>query len=362
MENTLKRICELQPFYSSSNTPKMQERGRLIRSTLVQNLHAREDRLASALGSYGNDFTVDGSDGIGLKTELPWVRFCSKSMSPSATTGFYVVLHFSTDGSGVNIAVGCSSSKFKNGSNIVLPYEDIDRRCLWMRHVVLEALGSTEPFIDSNDFGAKARLPKSFERACALVKKISYSDITNDLVESCLIQAAKMLRCIYEAQRQGRELSPADQVEIEIVDAARPAAMFRKSQGFGLTGAERRAVEIQAMDLTEQWLTARGYVVKNTAASRPYDFEAKNEDGIIFVEVKGTTSDAADTIAMTHGEVRLHKENKGQTALMLVSGIKLHREGPSPSATGGVLEPIMNWDIDTWDMSPMAYRVIRRLS
>ncbi len=312
-----------------------------------------------ALGPFGLDFFVEGSDGIGRKTELAWTRFCSKEMSPRPTDGFYVVLHFSTDGSGVNIAVGCSSSRFHNGYSIVLPPEDLDKRCEWARRVVLEDRGSLEPFTDPNDFGAKAKLPKSFERACALVKKIGFDDITDDIAKRHLIEAAEMLRAIYTAQHQGRELSPADQTELDILDITRPASNARTGQGFGLSANERKAVELRAMDIAEEWLLSEGYKPTNTAATKPYDFKASKGDVTLFVEVKGTTSDSAEAILMTHGEVALHREEKGRTALMIVTGIRLRRDRDNPEAVGGILEPLIGWDIDGWLLKPTAFRVSR---
>lgn len=359
MRDTLRRICELQPVYDSRNTPEMEERGRLVRRTLKQEIEALAPRLSAALGRFGYDFHVDASDGIGRKTELPWVRFCSEHLSPSATEGFYVVLHFSTDGSGVNIAVGCSSSKFQNGYSIVLPLEELDKRTAWARSVVQEARGTTEPFTDANDFGARARLPKSFERACALVKKIPYEDISDAAMEDYLTTAAEMLRVVYEAQREGRELSPADQAELAIIQIAQPAANVSRGQGYGLTPKERRAVELRAMALAEDWLRAQGYAPTNTSALRPYDFEASRGEEKIYVEVKGTTSERADAIAMTHGEVDLHRREKGRTALILVTDIRLTPDPAEPSATGGVLEALPGWDIDGWLLQPTAFRVSR---
>ncbi|WOI35000.1 DUF3578 domain-containing protein [Tritonibacter scottomollicae] len=359
MRDTLRRICELQPTYSSENTPAMQERGRLIRQKLVEEIRALRNPLTRALGPFGHDFHVEGSDGIGRKTELAWVRFCSKEMSPRPTDGFYVVLHFSTDGSGVNIAVGCSSSKFHNGSSIVLPLEELDKRCEWAREIVFEERGRLKSFTDANDFGARAKLPKSFERACALVKKIAYSDIEDGVMEQHLIEAAEMLRSIYAAQRMGRELSPADQAELDMLDITRPASDARKGQGFGLNAKERKAVELRAMDIVEDWLRSHGYKPSNTSATKPYDFEATKDEETLFVEVKGTTSDSADAIAMTHGEVALHRKAKGRTALMIVTSIRLKRDETQPEASGGILETLVRWDIDEWVLEPTSFRVSR---
>ena len=359
MRETVRRICELQPLYSSANTPEMQERGQLIRQRLVEDIRGLHAPLSRALGPFGHDLLVEGSDGIGRKTELAWTRFCSEAMSPRPTAGFYVVLHFSTDGSGVNIAVGCSSSKFYNGYSIVLPLEELDKRCEWGRRIVAEERGSLEPFTDANNFGARAKLPKSFERACALVKKVAYDDIEDDKMERHLVEAAEMLRAIYSAQRQGRELSPADQTELDILEITRPTTNARRGQGFGLSAKERKAVEIRAMDIVEDWLRSKGFEPNNTSATKPYDFEAKRGQETLFVEVKGTTSDSADAIAMTHGEVALHRREKGRTALMIVTGIRLQKDDKGPEASGGSLEALIGWDIDQWLLEPTAFRVSR---
>lgn len=359
MRETLRRICELQPHYSSKNSPAMQERGRLVRHALAEDIKAFRVSLAAALGEFGHDILVEGSDGIGRKTELAWTRFCSEGMSPRPTDGFYVVLHFSTDGSGVNIVVGCSSSKFHNGYSIVLPPNELDNRCEWARNIVLEDRGTLEPFTDPNNFGARAKLPQSFERASALVKKVAYVDIEDDVIERHLIEAAEMLRVVYTAQRQGRELSPADQIELDIIDITRPTANVRKGQGFGLNAQERKVVEMQAMDIAEEWLCLQGYKLNNTTAIKPYDFEATKGDELLYVEVKGTTSDTADAIVMTHGEVALHRREKGHTALMIVTGIRLKKDDKQPEASGGTLETLIGWDIDKWLLEPTAFRVSR---
>ena len=337
----------------------MKERGQLIRQDLRKEIQDLEGPLGHALGQFGNDFLVGASDGIGRKTELPWVRFCSARMSPRATTGYYVVLHFSTDGSGVNIAVGCSSSKFHNGSSVPQPKEELEGRCEWVRKVVSEARGKLEPFIDSNNFGARSKLPQSFETACALVKKVPTQEIEDELVAKYLIQAAEILRLVYYAQEVGRDLSPADQDQIKISEITRPRSNATTNQGFGLSAHERRLVELKAMEVVSAWLKSHGFQIKDTSAIKPYDFEASKGGSTLFIEVKGTTSDAADAILMTSGEVNLHRKNKGRTALMIVTGIKLKDADGKKEASGGVLEPLIGWDVDEWQIEPTAFRVSR---
>ena len=162
MKGEIKRICELQPHYSSQNTPEMKERGVALRRGLKQAIESIESSLAEALGEFGDDLFVEASDGIGRKTELPWVRFSSRRMSPKATEGFYGVVHFSTDGSAVHVTVGCGASRFQNGEFVVLPDDQLDSQTEWARNVVMEALGTLEPFTDSADSGATRELPRSF--------------------------------------------------------------------------------------------------------------------------------------------------------------------------------------------------------
>jgi hypothetical protein len=98
--------------------------------------------MSASLQTFGVDFHVDASDGIGPKTELPWVRFCSLSMSPSPTEGFYCVTHFSTDGSAVHVTVGCGSSRFQKGSSVPLPDSELNAQTSWARRVVVEEFGT----------------------------------------------------------------------------------------------------------------------------------------------------------------------------------------------------------------------------
>ena len=74
MIDTLRNICALQPEYSAANTPAMKTRGELIRQTLPSEIRQHRDELRQALGTFADEFDVDASDGIGRKTEAPWVR------------------------------------------------------------------------------------------------------------------------------------------------------------------------------------------------------------------------------------------------------------------------------------------------
>ena len=90
--------------------------------------------------------------------------------------------------------------------------------------------------------------------------------------------------------------------------------------------------------------------------NQSYDIQATLGKTKIFVEVKGTTSPEPNAILMTANEVNLHRRKKGQTALAIVSSIKLTK-GEKPTAAGGILDMQIAWDIDDWNIQPTAYRL-----
>ena len=355
----LKRTCELQPSYSFKNTPEMQERGILIRQSLTAEIKARSDFLADKMDTFGNDFSVGASDGIGRKTEAPWVRFYSQKMSPAPTEGYYFVIHFNRSGTALFLTLGCGSTTWKKGSLVPLSKEKLREKTLMARKSIIADHGDVDVFVDQIALNARAPLPKTFEQAKAIAKRVSYGDIDATDFDSLLSQSAVYLRTVYEAQRLGFDLTHADQTELEIQDVIKPQRKRHAgSQGFGLSTPEKKAVELRAMELTQSWFQSNGYTVTDTSANKPYDLLASKDKTTTKIEVKGTTSSDPSAILMTANEVSLHKLEKGSTTLAIVSEIKLVRSTP-PTASGGKLEVIIGWNIDKWQVTPTAFRVER---
>lgn len=114
MIREIKRVAELQLEYSSENTPAMSERGQIIRVDLPDFLRKHISEFENGLGRFFSELKIEGRDGIGRKTEAPWVRLYSATLSPSATIGFYVVIHFALDGSKFFVTIGCAATKWDN--------------------------------------------------------------------------------------------------------------------------------------------------------------------------------------------------------------------------------------------------------
>lgn len=337
----------------------MQERGKLIRSDLTRHLRDLLPNLESAFSPLFKDLAVEGSDGIGRKTEAPWVRIYSKSMSPTARAGFYIVIHFAANGSAVFITVGCGSTIWTGGDLRAISDEHLKKKTSWARSVVEQRWGTLEPLSDSMELGARAPLPRTFERATALARKVLISDLDHvDLVD-LLFASAVRLSTIYLAQVELRDVAPGDQDALELAAIAQPLRQRTRAQGTGLSFPERQAIELRAMLLATQHLEAEGFICKDTSASESFDILASREAEALKIEVKGTTSDLCESVLMTKNEVELHRREKGRTGLMIVSRIQLDRSQDPPSASGGTVEALLRWDIDLWMLESIAFQVRR---
>ncbi|MGA1076439.1 MAG: MrcB family domain-containing protein, partial [Ilumatobacteraceae bacterium] len=89
MKAEIERIMDLQPLWDHRKTPEMDERGKLVRANGPNWLRDFAEELAGEIGIPVTDLLVEGRDGTGPKTEVPWFRFASKERSPSATTDWY---------------------------------------------------------------------------------------------------------------------------------------------------------------------------------------------------------------------------------------------------------------------------------
>lgn len=363
MIHIFKRIAELQLNYTSSNSSEMQERGKLIRQGLPQALTAYEDDFRLALGRFSDDFVIDASDGIGRKTQAPWVRLCSKSLSPSAREGFYVVIHFSIDGQRIYITIGCGATTWDKeaGDLKITPGHLLDEQVLWALQEIEGSSKKSQLFPDFINLGSTKPLPKAFERATVLARCFDVSTVRKDSLHKSLVDALELLSIIYESCTQGKALNISEVHESDIEAAVNPVKKtLGARQGYGLTGPERKAVELRAMDITRTFLEGEGFHCTDTSANKPYDFLASKNEEEVKVEVKGTTNRSPDSILMTSNEVKLHRNEQGKTALSIVHSINLITRGDNAKAEGGELEYMPGWNILDWEIEPTAY-VVKRL-
>src|SRR5689334_21713885 len=106
MKVLIEEVLRLQPEWTHLNTPAMQRRGQLIRREIRDWLAGRKDQISRRMGRSGRDVEVEGRDGTGSKSEIPWVRFYSEARSPKAHQGWYCVYLFSATGANGYLCLG----------------------------------------------------------------------------------------------------------------------------------------------------------------------------------------------------------------------------------------------------------------
>ncbi len=133
-------------------------------------------------------------------------------------------------------------------------------------------------------------------------------------------------------------------------------------QGYGLSGPDRKAVELRAMSVVRDYVESLGFHCKDTSNNRPYDFLISKNGKDIKVEVKGTTNRSPDSVLMTANEVALHTQEAGRTVLAIVHSINLIQRGENARAEDGKLEYLDGWNIGDWTTEPTAFVVKRPIS
>lgn len=354
MQMELQRVLELQSSWSSTNTGEMDERGRLVRNGVTAWLRSHEVALSAAIGISVSEFFVEGRDGTGRKTRVPWTRFGSRERSPSATDGFYIVYLWAFDGSAVYLSLNQGTTDFENGEFVRKPLNVLASRVKWARHVVAEwASGRTglAP-LALLDVG-EASLGRGYELAAIASIRYTVNAIPkDDQLLADAVSFAEALGKLYEAHTKAPIPYEIPEL-VDLQDAADNAAgntLRTRGTGFRQSKEERDLIELHAIKVAEAYYGADGWKVKSVGA--PYDLELTRGAETRTVEVKGTTS-RGEMVVLTEGEVKHHTKAHPNNALVVVRGIVLDKSTSPPTVSGGVL-----FERQPWTISPDALRVI----
>lgn len=336
----------------------MQRRGELIRDVLPRNIMAYAAEVGAALGSFGSDLDANGRDATGRKSQVPWARFFSRSKSPKATSGWYVVYLFHPDGGGVSLCLSHGSTTFDGSVYRDRSPTEVANLMNWGQKIVGGDFVASPEIRAGVNLGGKGKLARSYERTTLFSKFYVASAIPDETaLASDLVLFAQSLRKLYEGEELG--LSPGssgiDVVEaIDIIDEiASPLKNNRRGQGRNLSPEARRAVELRAMHVAKLWLKAEGFThIKDVSSTESCDFRARKNGKGWFIEVKGTTGGAA-SILLTRREVALHLKQHPLNALLVVHGIRL--TAMPIAANEGTLLSICPWEVDEDALSPTCY-------
>ncbi|GJP28263.1 hypothetical protein NJB18091_10120 [Mycobacterium marinum] len=361
MRDAFEEVLLLQTEYSPENTQSMQRRGQIVRTELRKELEVIVPALSVASGI--QDLRVQGKDGTGLKTEIPWTRLYSESRSPRPTNGWYVVFLFSATGDRVYLSLNQGTTRWDGAEFRAQPEKELTSRTNWARSL----LTATEPFPDHwktemNLDNRISQLGSGYALGNVVAAEYALDAIpADDEIEEDLRRVTIWLSEIYKAADEGLYI-PGDSPEIADVERsletiARPRKSSKRS-GPRLTAIERHVIEEHAVQTVIAHLEADplGYEVEDVGLRQSYDLHATKAGSVVKVEVKGTTSNGSE-IVLTRNEVELHKSDHPANALAIVRNITLHRhEGAPPTASGGELVLEMPWKVDDDRLAPIAYR------
>ena len=126
------------------------------------------------------------------------------------------------------------------------------------------------------------------------------------------------------------------------------------SQGFGLTAAEKKIVELHAVKAAIAHLSTLGFTeIEDVGSVSSFDLLARGPGKQLSVEVKGSTG-PANTVILTRNEVTYQKEIYPLNGLFVLSNIQLDRN-LIPIASGGDVLFISPWLITESDLKPISF-------
>jgi hypothetical protein len=195
-QEVVARVLDLQGSWSSQNTPEMQERGVLIRQAGPRLV---KDMLVG-LSSLIPDLAVEGRDGTGRKTRVPWIRVYSKSRSPSATSGWYVAILFAADGSAVFLSINQGTTSIEAGGFKPSAADLLEARVKWARQVLGAAMDEAGAVVNEIDLKDPRGLGAGYERGDVCSYRFTRGELSDDLFRDRLRRLVGLLQELYAAE------------------------------------------------------------------------------------------------------------------------------------------------------------------
>lgn len=362
IQTLLQEVLDLQPLWSHLKTPDMDRRGVIVRREMRSELDELLPELAPALGHFAEDISIEGRDGTGPKTEIPWVRIYSESRSPHATTGWYVVYLFNALGETCYLTLGHGSTEWTGSEFHPRSPEVLGELMAWARRRLKSGQSLRSDLHEAINLDARrTRLGPAYEAGTAFAFRYDSGSIPTDnvLIEDLRYMLA-LLAAVYHYEETEDAIPGSTPPEVlDVVEESSKAAgrTYRRPRGQGRrqSATERKVIEMHAVDVVTRYLLAQGFAVDYVGDSESYDIRAIGSDEVIHVEVKGTTS-LGEEVVLTANEVAFHRETFPDNALFVVHSIRLDREGEAPTASGGSLIKHQPWELHEYALTPVSFR------
>lgn len=199
IQASIQRVMDLQKQFSSTNSAAMDERGILIRDHIPSLLAPHVPAFSTPVSPF--ELKVEGRDGTGRKTRVPWVRLFSEVESPSATLGWYVVLLFSYDGARAYWSLNQGTTTFIGGQFVPRPFADLEARVERARTELADWANEHGLAWASMSLGDTGGLGEGYERGNVLCQEYQSGQVPDDgvILEQIAVLVEGLQR-LYKAQ------------------------------------------------------------------------------------------------------------------------------------------------------------------
>ncbi|WP_326678263.1 MrcB family domain-containing protein [Streptomyces sp. NBC_01237] len=291
MDELLSEVLDLQKVWEAKNSQPMQRRGVIVRTEIRAWLREHVGALSKAMGIPVDDVGVEGKDGAGQRAEVAWTRVHSKSRTPSATNGWYVVYLFSGDGERVYLSLNQGTTEWIAGELKPREPAALKKRIEWAHPLIEQAAAERADLLTEIRLNARTKLGRGYEPGNVVAIEYRRDSIPDsDALGRDLLFMARLLGLLYKAADNATHV-PGD-LPVEVREATQSAATTanrrtarKGGQGFLLTATERSAIEKRSVLLAMDHFKAQGWTVKDVGASKPYDLHLTRGDEKLHVEV-----------------------------------------------------------------------------
>lgn len=361
MDDIFREVLDLQKQWTHENSDAMKRRGVLVRKKLPELLREHVGALGKVMGVPGPWVSVEGRDGTGRKTQVPWTRVFDPQRSSSATTGWYLVYLFGGTGDRVYLSLNQGTTRWTGTVFAPRSRSELRARVAWARPLLEAEAADRDDLIEAIDLKAtKSKLDGGYEAGNVLAIAYDRNALPSaaTFVEDLQFMA-RLLAILYREEDAAPHV-PGDEAP-EVLDATDAATQTagrrsgaRTGQGFRLTAPERRALEQHSVQMAIEHFEAQGWTVSDVGDKESYDLFMKRGKERLFAEVKGTTSEGAQVV-LTRSEVEHQRRLAPHNALVVVQSIRLDRTVSPPVASGGILHCTSPWTIEEDDLTVVSY-------
>ncbi len=365
MKEILETVLRLQPQFSAAKTDEMELRGLQVRREGPEWIRRNIDALQVVLPDVVGDLSADGRDGTGLKTEIPWFRLFSKSRSPKARFGWYLMYLFDAVGETVYLSLNQGTTVWARGDFSPIAPSVLAARVAWARRVLGEDIEKDPRYqLTINLRSERSDLGEGYERGNVVALGYTAGAVPlESALLADLLQLTRLLGKIYVAEETKGGVPGEVSAEVMEAEAALQSLAGKTTstgRGFRPNAKQRNAIEYRAMEVATSFFEGEGWTVEDVSREEPFDLQLRRGDEERHVEVKGTVGDG-ECVVLTRNEVAHMRKAYPGNALAIVSAIELDGSADAPVARAGTLRVMQPWLIVESDLTALAfeYRVPR---